>query len=368
MSDMNLSQSWGKAVELVHCEFCKWHYLLSEDKLPCDCPHCYRAALASEGSPKFSSLTQFSKLVLDFTVTPETLSERILQFKRGIPFAPTDLEPNQLQTRLQQVYLPLWLVDSQVQATWETEVGFNYDIVTHKDSYHEKRGWSSEQITKTRIEWEKRLGTLARAYNKIATSAFQKPGELKPLLKNYDLTTKQPYTSQVIASGFVCLPTISQNKAWPHAAQVIGQTAIEECQKASRADHIRDFTWQPTYHNRQWTLLLLPLYSSYYFDDEQQRQPVLLHGQSGLISGKRRASMQRAKRFSLLLITIAITIALFSLLAFALSSSTVVLEAAMIGLSAGLLDVAMIGLSIALLVGLLALLPLVIVWYFNRTH
>ena len=119
MSATNLSQSWGNAVELVHCESCKWRYLLPEEKLASDCPHCYRAALTSEPSPEAHSLSKVKKQYLDFTVTPETLSERILDFRGRIPFAPTDLLPEQLQTRLQQVYLPLWLVDSQVQAIWE---------------------------------------------------------------------------------------------------------------------------------------------------------------------------------------------------------------------------------------------------------
>jgi len=356
MSATNLSQSWGKAVELVHCESCKWRYLLSEEKLPCDCPHCYRAALTSEQSPDPNSLTQLSKLFLDFTVTPETLSERILHFRRRIPFAPTDLVPDNLQTRLQQIYLPLWLVDSQVQAIWEAETGFNYDIVSHQEYYHENKGWNSQQITKTRIQWEKRLGALIRPHNEIPTSALQTPGDLKPLLESYHLSKKQPYSPQAIDSALVYLPTRWQNEAWKNVLPIIEETTTQECQQAARADHIREFAWQPTYHNQQWTLLLLPLYSSYYLDDEQQRQPVLLHGQSGLISGKRRASMQRAKRFSLFIATIAIAIALLSLLAFLLATSATVLDAAMIGL------------FVALLVGLFALLPLAIVWYFNQTH
>ncbi|MGB0388762.1 MAG: hypothetical protein ACPGWR_28415 [Ardenticatenaceae bacterium] len=356
MSHTNLSQSWGKAVELVDCEYCKWRYLLSAEKQPDDCPHCYRAALSLGQSPEANSLSKVKKLFLNFTVTPQTLSERILDFARRIPFAPTDLVAENLQTRLQALYLPLWLVDSQVQAVWEAETGFNYDILSHKDEYHENTGWNSEEITKTRIQWEKRLGALIRTHNEISTSALQKPEELKALFEAYDLSKKQRYTPQAIASALVYLPTRPQNEAWLDVVPIIEETSSKECQQAASADHIRNFAWQPTFHNQQWTLLLLPVYASYYLDDQQQRQPLLLHGQSGLISGKRRASMQRAKRYSLLIVTIAIAIALFSLLAFMLSTAAAVLDAAMIGVYA------------ALVVGVLALLPLLIVWYFNRTH
>ena len=48
-----------------------------------------------------------------------------------------------------------------------------------------------------------------------------------------------------------------------------------------------------------WTLLLLPLLSAYYLDDEGAPQAVYINGQNGTISGVRRSSMKRAQRASL---------------------------------------------------------------------
>jgi hypothetical protein len=104
-------------------------------------------------------------------------------------------------------------------------------------------------------------------------------------------------------------------------------------------------------------LLLLPLYSTYYLDDDKQPQPILIHGQNGRLSGRRQASMQRARRASLIIAGVAVAIFLVS----------VVLALASLAFTR-LLAVAGLVLLVALGVGVLGLLPMLVVWQFNRTN
>ena len=70
--------------------------------------------------------------------------------------------------------------------------------------------------------------------------------------------------------------------------------AGEECRQAAGADYIRSFSWQPDFSNQNWTLLLMPVVSSYYIDDARIPQPVLFNGQDRATYGSRRASLKRA--------------------------------------------------------------------------
>jgi hypothetical protein len=73
-------------------------------------------------------------------------------------------------------------------------------------------------------------------------------------------------------------------------------SAVKECQQACRADHLREFTWQPEFSEQNWTLLLAPVYATFYLDDENKPQPILVNGQSGKLSGSRRASLDEPKK------------------------------------------------------------------------
>jgi len=356
-----LDSAWGIDLDVAICEACDWCYLLPPNWLPIQCPHCLKAELIPLEAEQIGDLSYDypPELMLRFTASPETLSQSIQRFAGGIWFAPGDLNPQNLKTRLQQVYLPMWLVDRRVQAHWQAETGFNYDVVSHQDAFSEKGGWQSEQITETRIRWEPRLGRLNRTYHNVAAPALEEHGKLMRQLGSYNLEAGQPYQTQVVAQAMICLPNRSPVDAWPDAVPALQAAAAAECQQAATADHIRDFRWSANYQDQHWTLFLLPVYFSYYLDDERNRnlQPVLIHGQTGHVSGPRRASMKRAQRTALIIVVIAAVIFVLSLLAAAASFFVPLL-----------LILGGLGIALAIILGLLAIAPVVIAWQFNRAN
>ena len=98
--------------------------------------------------------------------------------------------------------------------------------------------------------------------------------------------------------ALVRLPNRDTIDAWPDAQPPMQKRAMGECQVASGAEHIRQYGWQPDFSGQNWTLLLLPVYSTYYLDDDDQPQPVLLNGRTGQITGTKKASMKRAKKYT----------------------------------------------------------------------
>ena len=355
MSETELT-AWGRDVRAALCPVCDWTYLLpAAARLP-RCPHCFGAEL----EPVAEEVMQLPyvsppELVLPFEVRPEELSQQVLRFAEGIPYPPEDLNPQALQSRLQPVYLPAWLVDVDAVAHWQAEVGFDYEVLSHQEQYSDAGSWRSREVKETRIRWEPRVGRMQRHYDNLPAPALERAAELTRDLGSYRVETARPFSPNVVEHGLVRLPDRLADDAWRDAEPLLQTAAADECRQAARAEHVRDFRWAPQLQGRHWTLLLQPLYTTFYHDDAGQPQPVLIHGQTGKLSGVRRASLKRAQRIALILGGIAAAILLLSLVA--LVASVVLPPLAVVGA---------IGIVLGIILGGAALIPLVRVWAFNR--
>jgi len=144
------------------------------------------------------------------------------------------------------------------------------------------------------------------------------------------------------------------NDAWPEAEASIKTAVSDQCRQAASAEHIREFKWAGKFSNKEWTQLLLPIYTTYYQDDNGRFHSILLHGQSGKLHGTRRASLKKAKRWSIAIATLALLTLCFSMILGAIGLAEDVV-----------LPFALIFLFGAMALGITAVFPLIIVWYIN---
>jgi hypothetical protein len=265
------------------------------------------------------------------------------------------LTPENLRARVRHLFLPMWLVDTEVRASWQAEVGFDYEVVSHREQYADGAGWRTDEVEEQRVRWEPRAGRLARTYENVTAAALGAHAALQRVLGDFSLSDAEPYSDGVMTAAMVRSPDRAPEAAWADAIPGIRRRAAQECRRAATADHIRDFRWAPDYGNQTWTLLLLPVYASYYLDDEGAAQRVLINGQTGQVYGARRGSMRRAQRVALIVGGVALALFLISL---------------GVGLAGLLLPplfvVGILGVVLALLVGVGATVPLLRVWRFNR--
>lgn len=350
-----LSAAWGQPMQAVLCPVCDWSYALPAKASPGRCPRCFRAELVPLGE-QIDQLpyNRPPEMVLPFTLNAATLASGIQSFAQGIPFPPDDLNAQTLRGRLRPVYLPMWLVDTEVQANWQAEAGYNYNVVSHQDRFA-GGSWSSQEVQEGRVRWEPRLGKLTRVYQNVPAPALEDHARLSAALGDFDLASATPYRTELMEKACVRLPNRPPQDAWSDASPAFQAAAAQECRQATAADHIRQFAWQPQFKNQNWTLLLQPIYSTYYLDDEGQPQPVILHGQKGRVNGSRRASMKRATRASLSLLVAALVAFLISLVL--LGASVVAPPVLIFGI---------VGMVIAFGLGLTAIYPVTAVWWFNR--
>lgn len=356
-----VAAGWGEDMVHLLCEACDWRYLVpagvaSLGDVSLRCPHCAAEALVAldAGEARFPHAPP-PELVIPFSLSKETAAQRITDFAGAIPYAPEDLTPENLRTRVRHLFLPMWLVDTTVRASWQAEVGFNYEVVSHRERYADGAGWRTDEVEEQRVRWEPRVGRLARTYENVAAPAMEAHAALQRVLGDFALADAELYSNDRLTNAMVRAPDRAPEAAWTDAVPGVRRRAAQECRQAATADHIRDFRWAPDYGDQTWTLLLMPVYATYYLDDEGAARRVLINGQTGQIYGARRGSMQRAQRVALIIGIIALVLFLISL---------------GLGLAGFLFPplfvVGILGVVLALLVGIGATVPLLRVWRFNR--
>jgi hypothetical protein len=372
-----IASAWNAQLELVGCDICDWVVLVPPRPVEQICPNCFGPALTRRAETIYS---QPPELIVPFAAAPHQIAQGLRAFRDSIPFAPTDLDPRRLSQRLRRIYVPMWLIDGEVGANWQAQLGYDYDVVSYQDRYSDAGGWRSNEITETRIRWEPRVGRLERVYQNILAPALEgfglwrerlgdydeALGMVSPTLarrfqraqsEQYDLHGAQPYQPELLGDTVVRLPNRSPRDAWRDAARGFRDAAADECRQAAGANHIREFGWSPQFGELHWTQLLLPAYTTYYLDDDGAVWRVLIHGQSGRTSGSRRGSLKRARQRALLIVAAALLLALL-VVALALQlnfSREQIVEHATVP-----------ALILAIAAGRLALAPLLAVSKFNR--
>ncbi|MDO9086202.1 MAG: hypothetical protein Q7U53_08345 [Anaerolineaceae bacterium] len=356
------SLGWENEVICVVCQNCDWRFLGGIGKIPNECPHCHLAKLEEYPGNDFSMMVDFIKppeLHLPFSFPVSQLLEKIHNYSKNIPFAPDDLSLENLQRRLRKIYLPMWLVDSNVSATWQAECGYYYQAKSHQEKFSHGR-WQTQEVIETRTRWEPRLGKLTRTYHNISAPALEEHRPLMAALGNFEYEKAVPVTTAALMNdsaqpALVCIPSRDKDDAWPDTLPRFQEQGSEESRLACAADQIREFRWKAEFSNQNWSLFLLPMWSSYYLDDENKPQSILVNGQSGQMSGSRRASMKKARKVSLAIL-IAALIALALTVVVGLISLTF----------PDLTVVAGIGLVFSLMIALAAIYPIAIAWSVNR--
>jgi hypothetical protein len=357
MATLNaLMTEWKARLEPVLCGYCDWRYMIPAGSSTQRCPHCFRRDLVPlDVREELTPFPHRPEYVLPFTVTGERVAKQVSLFTHNIPFAPADLTPQNLRKRLRRVYLPHWLVDAEVEAQLQAEVGFDYQVVSHRERYASGQ-WVTQEVRETRIRWEHRVGDMVREYYNVPVPALENDRELVERLGTYPLEEMEDYRPEHLDRSFVHLPDRSPEDAWADAVPAIQQQAADEIRQAADAQHVRDFSWRPDFGYQEWTQLLRPLYATYYLDDDQQPRPVLIHGQTGRLSGERRASTKRARRMGFIIGGVGL---FFVLVAVGLGLADLFVAEGL-----GLAALLVLLLAAAILIG--ALVPPFIAWEFNR--
>ena len=354
-----LDAAWG-AMHPAHCKQCGAAFLVPSQAGAPACPNCLAARL--EPIPALQADAP-PELVIPFSVSDNTLTTNLDRWLRDVPFKPASLNMNALRANLTRVFMPMYLADASAFGTWQAQMGFDYLVASSEERYDGK-SWVTQRLNETRVRWEPRAGELARKYENISAPALEQHARFMLALgasngrePPFDSSRSIAFSTDALSDAIVRAPDVAPNAAWQFVRAQIERLAARDCETAANAQHHEQFSLRATYGEPHWTVMLLPMYVTHYAGDDGKWIPVRVNGQSGFVSGIKRASMARAQVWTIVLGVIAAA-------AFLL---TVVLGIAG-ALHEGFVLPALVVLLITFLLCLAAPAPLIYAWQFNRQN
>jgi len=344
--------SWGVDLRVAGCPSCGRVHLAPADRAAGRCPACFSADLVSQPTHLRSEPPE---LVVPFQVTPDELTPRLENWAKAIWLRPADLSGATLRSRLTQGYLPMWLVDAEAEGGWQAQAGFDYEVASAREHWQDGR-WVTQRVTETRIRWEPRAGRVRRAYANTAAPALDDHARLMASLGEFQQAQARPYEAGALAQATIRVPALEPTAAWPFARARLDERVTTDVRAAVGAQHTDQVKLAVNYTQPHWTQLLLPIYTTAYQDDEGKWRMVMINGSTGQVTGTRRASQRLGWRWTGLIAGGALGLFLLALL---LSAVGVIFPPVIV--LGGLL------LVLSVVAGLLALIPAVWAWQYNRT-
>ncbi|MCC6189986.1 MAG: hypothetical protein IT318_13205 [Anaerolineales bacterium] len=343
--------AWGLPLQAAGCSECDRVYLVPATRLGIRCPACSGASLA----PRPARLpAEPPELLVPFHQQAAALGTALDEWARRIWLRPKELAGAVLQGRLVPGYVPMWLVDADAAGSWQAQVGYHYDVASANEHYQNGQ-WVTQHVIETRTRWEPRAGQVRRAYHNVAVPALEDHARLTAQVGEWALDTARPYTAQTLAEAVVRMPSLEPGAAWPFARSRLDQRVAADCQSAAGGQHIEQAQLAIEYRQLHWTQLLLPLYSTAYQDDDGQWIPVVINGQTGRISGVRRASQKAGWQWTGAIAAVAMVLLVVAA-ALAVAGA---LFPPLVGIGGALL-------ILILLIGLIAPIPALWAWQHNR--
>lgn len=290
MSDQNADQVASHPRSAQACPACQRAYSLPAHWQGIACPFCQQAALSPvQGSVQSPTIELIVPPGLDIT----RLQSQLRQFAKGVPFAVSYFNADHLAQRLLLVYWPIWLADATLKGEWDASFGYDYQV----KSAREQMGggsWTSQTVIKTRVNDEPRKGFIDRHYDNVLAPALSTHAQRLSQLGEYDLHAVHPWQPTDTAQIAIQQGQLSPSEVEAPVKQDLTKLASLDCREASDAQHTKSFTFYGEFSDMHWTQGLLPVFTSFYEDEQGQRQVVAINGQTGKVYGRRMASMKKA--------------------------------------------------------------------------
>jgi hypothetical protein len=289
-----IASVWLTSLQLAACPACKRQFLVQADGPGITCPRCVNNKL----EPAHELLRpEGPELLVPFRFTSNNLRPTLEKFIKQVWLRPDDMETERMLERVVPLFWPIWLVDSDIRGNWQAENGYDYQVKSSKESYG-SGGWRTSEVLETRIRWEPRCGQIQRHYDNVKVPALSDHQRLHGLVGAYQYEQAQPYQPDLLSGTLLWSPDVQPESAWAQAQARLDEAAARECLQAVGAEHVRGFNLQANYESRHWTQMLLPLYVTWYSDDQGQPHPIYLNGQSAVPGGMRFASQRNGWRLA----------------------------------------------------------------------
>ena len=298
------SLGWEDGLLLASCNNCGITLMQPADMMAKSCIHC-GAMMIEQMDPNADRPPHLAppELVLNLRKERNRAETDFTNWVKKFYFPPAGLSAEKLHERMRLVYVPAWLMDTTLETQWIADAGFDYDVVSHREKYR-GGGWSTQQVTRTRKDWEGRAGQLTLRYDNLPADAIEEEFQfwkLARLLRSGDRIVNKavPYEQREAEPAAFMLPNRIPADAINDMLPTLMERAKSDVQIACRADHIRNFNWAPKILEQNWTKMLIPIWSTWYLDEDDRTRMVFLNAVTGHGWGEKIPSMRRTWRVGL---------------------------------------------------------------------
>lgn len=306
MSDHNSvlrELGWEEGLTLAGCNQCQLVSLLPAGAVEQRCFHCgsTRVEIIDPTTDLTSHLAP-PELVVRQRLRGIQAAARLKEWGKWFFLQPNDAAHTALVSRLRLVYAPVWLMDTTVQTKWQAEVGFDYQVQSHRESYS-GGSWRTQQVQRTKQDWEPRTGSMTLRFDNVPAEALERNilfARLvqRPIIGLQTVREADPYQPDTGSEASFCLPTRVPQDAVADMVPTLMEMAKNEVKSACRADHLRHFQWAPELSEQNWTKMLFPIWSTWYLDDDDRPRMIYINAMTGHGWGEKTPSMRRAWLFS----------------------------------------------------------------------
>lgn len=272
-------RGWGIKRQLLHCDACGAELSLPEGRLSTTCPFC-----ASNQVNISTSLeeTLRPRFIIPFKIPTEQTRRLAADFLGKGWFHPDQLKAATVIQRISGIYLPFWTFDTQVEAQWRAQVG--YEHTERHYNAHEKR-WE----TRTRIVWRWENGHVQLSIDDLLVSGSSPKHISQHILKNiypFQMQSLMAYEPGFLAGWQAQAYQTTLTDAWESGKSLIRENARQACYQDIPTHHIRNFSMSADFEDEEWRYILLPVYlASYQFEDEIYQ--LMINGQTGSVAGQK---------------------------------------------------------------------------------
>jgi len=303
---------WASGRQPMGCPNCQRVFLVPTVSVHKLCPICRQGTLQSQ--PVRMRAAEPEK-ILPFQVRKSHLESIYDDFLDDVWFKPDDFNLQYLIQRTQPIFWPQWLVDTNISGNWQMEAGFDYQVESTKESYANGQWFSRKQI-EDRVRWEPRLGEIDTRLENIHVPALEEHENRSLLTGTYRHQKTQNFDPQMLENAFLEVPDRPPSEAWQAALTQVKKEAAKSCAQAAGAGHQQNFALRANYQNQHWTQYLLPMYTTYYLDDEGHPQIIVVNGETGTIQGPRLASQKKGAQIALILGAVAVGLFILAVIGF----------------------------------------------------
>ena len=289
-------RGWLTAKRTVKCQSCKAVSVFDPARVGQNCDFCGSPSLVDYEEIKAPIRPQS---LLPFKITESHVREQIRGWYASKWLAPNKLKRTALVDRVHGVYIPYWTFDAQVICPWQAEAGHYYYTT-------ERQGNQTRRVR--HVRWEPASGEVRHFFDDEPVPGTR--GVSPALLRRvqpFPTHELVPYDTAFLSGFVVEHYQLVLHEASERSQEAMTSQVYEMCAAQVPGDTHRDLRIQPSYSDRTFKHILVPVWLLSYTYGNRIWQ-VVVNGYTGQIAGDYPKSPWKIALLVLLAIIVAIVV------------------------------------------------------------